>query len=256
MNRMAVTRDVSPEIGRCELTHLDRKPIDYERAVAQHEGYRAVLAALGCEVLRLPAAADYPDSVFVEDTAIVLDTAVVITRPGAASRRGETDLIEQVLAPRRDLFRMTGPGTLDGGDVMRLERTLVVGLSGRTTEDGAQELARLVEPRGFRVRTVTVSGCLHLKSAVTAVGQNRVLLNPEWVDPAAFRGTEVIEVHPAEPAAANALRVGDTLVYPAAHVLTAELLRHRGHDVRVVDASELAKAEGGVTCCSLILEQE
>jgi dimethylargininase len=192
--------------------------------------------------------------VFVEDTAIVLDTMAVVTRPGAVSRRSETAGIASVLAPYRPLATLPAPATLDGGDVVRLGRTLYVGLSTRTGEAGVAALGALGEPAGYTVRGVPVSGCLHLKSAATAVAPDLVLLNPTWVDPAAFGAATVVEVDPREPFAGNALPVGEAVLFPAAFPRTRGRLVALGLSVVPVDLSELAKAEGALTCCSLVFE--
>ena len=237
--RIAITRPVPPSIERCELTHLAREPIDFARATAQHTRYEALLAELGCEVRPLPMRAELPDSVFVEDAAVVTDTIAVITRPGAISRRPEVDDVEAALRQYREVVRIEAPGTLDGGDVLRVGKRWFVGRSGRTNDEGIRQLRRFVpaQPVDFR-------GCLHLKSAVTAIDEERVILNPDWVD----KLWPCIEVHPDEPFAANVLLLGDTIIasrYPRTN--------ERLPKVREVDADELAKAEGGVTCCSLIV---
>jgi dimethylargininase len=250
---LALTRAVPPCIVRCELTHLARAPIDVERAAAQHGAYEQALSRLGCTVTRLPDEPDYPDSVFVEDTAVVLDAIAVLARPGAESRRGETDSVAATLRSYRPLACIRAPGTLDGGDVLRVARRVYVGLSGRTNADGVRQLADLLAPHGYRVDGIDVGGCLHLKSAVTAVADDVLLVNPRWVDVSRFRDFRRIEVHPEEPAAANALRVGETVVCAAAAPRTRERLERAGFAVESVDVSELAKAEAGVTCCSLIL---
>lgn len=250
---LAITRGVSAAFGRCELTHLPRVPIDVARARAQHDAYERALAGLGCHPQRLPAPADLPDAVFVEDTAIVLDELAVITRPGAPSRRPETHAVADALRAWRPVRQIVEPATIDGGDVLRIDRTLYVGRSTRTNEAGLEQLQALVAPAGYAVRGIAVTGCLHLKSAVTCVAPRTVLLNPEWVDPAAFAGCDGLEVHPDEPLGANALWVGPGLIYAAAFPRTRARLEQRGLDVRVVDVSEIAKAEGAVTCCSLIV---
>jgi dimethylargininase len=252
---VAITRAVPQSIARCELTHFERVPIDYGRAASQHAAYEDALRALGCTIRHAPAAHDLPDSVFVEDAAIVLDEIAIMTRPGAPSRRPEGESLEPILAEYRAIVRIPAPGTLDGGDVLRLGRTLYVGLSTRTNDVGAAELAHLVAAHGYRVVCVRTAACLHLKSAVTAVDDRRVLANPEWIDPSRLRrdGFDVIAVEPGEPAAANVLRVGHAVVAAASHARTADVLRAHGCEVRPVDVSELAKAEAGVTCCSLLV---
>lgn len=252
---IALTRDISDSIALCELTHLDREPIDLPRARAQHAAYEETLERLGCRLLRLPQDPAFPDAVFVEDTAVVLDEIAVITRPGAPSRRGETAAIAAALAPHRPLHEMREPSTLDGGDVLRFGRTLFVGLSGRSNAAGADELRRSVASFGWEVREVTLSGCLHLKTAVTAVAPGTLLVNPEWVDPSLFGARQVIEVDPAEPFAANALAIGGTLVHPASATRTRRRLEAAGLPVVPVEIGELAKAESGVTCSSLVFEE-
>jgi dimethylargininase len=251
---LALTRAVPPSIVRCELTHLAREPIDVTRAAAQHKAYEDTLARLGCIVRHLPEAPEFPDSVFVEDTAVVLDELAVIARPGAASRRAETTSVAAALGEHRQLECIQAPGTLDGGDVLRIGQRVYVGLSGRTNADGARQLADLLAPHGYQVVGIEVRGCLHLKSAVTAVADNALLVNPRWVDVSHFRGFRRIDVHPDEPFAANVLRVGGTLVCAVATPRTRERLEATGFVVESVDVSELAKAEAGVTCCSLILD--
>lgn len=252
--RIALTRQVSDSIGRCELTHLARTPIDVSRALAQHRLYEEALSDLGCEVRRLQELPDLPDAVFVEDAAIVLDEVAIITRPGASSRRAETSSVAKALSPLRPLRSIDAPGTLDGGDVLRLGRRIWVGITRRTSAEGIENLRRHVAPFGYEVTGVAVRGCLHLKSAATAIGSEALLVNPAWVDPAVFDGLEIVEIDPSEPFAANALLVGEAVIYPEAYPSTERRLRARRIDLRTVDASELAKAEGGVTCCSLIVE--
>ena len=235
------------------MTHLDREPIDYDRAVAQHAEYEAALRDLGCRVERLPDAPDLPDSVFVEDAAVVLDDVAVIARPGAESRRPEVDAIAAALRPHRPLVFIEAPGTLDGGDVLVTPGRIFVGISGRTNPEGVRQLAAAVAPYGFEVLSIPVTGCLHLKSAVTQAGDGILLLNPDWIDRALFAAFEIIEVDPSEPAAGNVLRIGDVLVCAEEHPKTRRRLAERGLVTQFVPAGELAKAEGGVTCCSVMV---
>jgi dimethylargininase len=249
---LALTRAVPPSIVDCELTHLTREPIDVPRAELQHHAYEALLERLGCKVERLPETPELPDSVFVEDTAVVLDDVAVIARPGATSRRAETESVAAALGEHRSMRCIETPATLDGGDVLRLGQRVFVGLSKRTNRDGVQQLAALLSPFGYDVVGLDVRGALHLKSAVTAVADDTVVINPDWCDAGHFRSFRRIEVHPAEPFGANALPVDDVLVYSAAAPRTRERLQKAGFAVETIDVSELAKAEAGVTCCSLI----
>ncbi len=252
----AFTRAVSPRLPDCALTHLQRTPIDVAEAQAQHAAYERALADAGFEVLRLPDLPDDPDAVFVEDTALLLDGHAVITRPGAASRIGETESTAAGLAGHFELHRIER-GFVDGGDVLRIGKTLYVGLSTRTDAAGAAALSELVSPLGYRVVEAELRECLHLKTSATFAGPDRegtpVLLYSEHsVDPAQFAGVEPMPVDEREPAAANCLRVGDRLILPAGNPRTAGRLRQRGFHVVEVDVSELQKAEAGVTCMSLI----
>jgi dimethylargininase len=250
---IALTRAVSPRIGECELTHLERRPIDFAAAHEEHERYVRRLAELGCTVIPVRPAPELPDSVFVEDIAVVFAEVAVLGRPGAASRRAETNAVAQSLAPFRRLVPITAPDTLDGGDVLVLGSTVFVGVSARTTAGAAVQLERLLRPLGYRVRTVEVGGCLHLKTAATAVAPDRVLVNPAWVDPAVF-GTATVEVDPREPFGANALSVGGVVLYPQAFPRTRERLERAGLTTAGIAVGELAKAEAGLTCCSIVFE--
>ena len=247
---IAITRAVPASIDRCELTYQTRLPIDLERARAQHAEYCRALARHGCQVMELPEAPDLADSVFVEDIAVVFDECGVITRPGAASRRAEIPSIRAALQPYRTLHEVSEPGTLDGGDVVRLGRRVFVGVSTRTNHDGIAQLGRILDAFGYEVVPVEVQGSLHLKSVVTAVADDLIVIDAQSIDPAIF-GVRFIEV-PIE--AANVLRVQDSVLCPPAAAAVAPRLAAEGLTVELVDTSELAKAEGALTCCSLIVE--
>jgi dimethylargininase len=249
---VALTREVSPAIARCELVHLARRPIDVDLARAQHRAYEAALREAGCEVRTLPADPELPDSVFVEDTAVVLDEVAVITRPGAASRRPETGAVAAALAPYRPIVTITAPGTMDGGDVLRVGRAIYVGNTARTNRAGVDQLAAALAPHGYQVCAVAVHGCLHLKSAATLVAPGTVLCNRHWVDPATFAGVRVMDVADGEAGAANGLLVGERLIYPLSFPRTATRLAAQGLTLLLLNVSELQKAEGAVTCCSVV----
>jgi dimethylargininase len=249
---IAITNAPSPLIERCELTHLERSPIDYAVTVRQHAGYRAMLRACGAEVVELDVNRNHPDSVFIEDTAIVLDEIAVLTSPGAASRRAEPDAIEPALRAYRPVERIEPPATIEGGDVVRVGRTLLVGRSSRTNAAGIAALERIAAPHGYRVIPVTVTGCLHLKSACTALPDGRLLVNSAWFDRRAVAELETVPIPVAEPTAADVAFVGDTVCMAAEHPRTAKLIESLGFAVRTTPLSEFAKAEGAVTCLSLI----
>jgi dimethylargininase len=249
---IAITRPVSPSIGACELTHLARQPIDVPRAVAQHAAYEDVLRSLGASLVRVAAAPDLPDAVFVEDTAIVLDEVAVLTRSGAPSRRAELPEVAAALTPYRPVVALREPATLDGGDVLQVGRTLYVGRSSRSNDEGIRQLEELATLHGYETVAVAVEGCLHLKSAVTVLADDLLLLNPAWVSPGAFPRLRSVVVDEAEPYAANGLRLGETVVYPAHFPRTRDRLVESGLRLAITECDELAKAEGAVTCCSLV----
>lgn len=253
LTTIAVTRAVSRAIERCELTHLRRSPIDLALARKQHAAYEQALRDAGCEVRQLPEQADRPDSVFVEDTAIVLDEIAVATRPGAPSRRGEVASVANALAEFREVLCIEAPATLDGGDVLRLGQRIYVGASSRSNRDGIAQIGELLAPFGYPVQAVAIEGCLHLKSAVTQVTDDLLLVNAERTDPRAFQGWRSIACDPSEPDAANALRIGDRVILSASWPRTAARLRRAGIEVHAVAMSEMEKAEAAVTCCSLIV---
>ena len=251
---IAVTRAVSPTLAECELTHRPRDPINVANAVAEHACYEEALRSLGATVVRAPPEPTLPDAVFVEDTALALDEVAVVTRPGAPTRRREVESMAKVLSAYRPLLRIQSPATLDGGDVLRVGRKLYVGLSSRTNRAGASQLENLLSKWDYEVIPLQVTGCLHLKSAVTQVAEDLLLINPRFVRPEFFAPMEVIPVAPAEADGANALWIGGAVIYAAHHPETAERLERAGVRVVRVPCAELAKAEGAVTCCSVSFE--
>ncbi|MFN2374369.1 MAG: dimethylarginine dimethylaminohydrolase family protein [Cyclonatronaceae bacterium] len=251
---IAITREPSHSLGNCELTHLDRKAIDVETAALQHQRYEQYLEQFGCSVVRLPAEHDLPDAVFVEDAAVVFPDVAVITRPGAESRRPETVSMADELKKWRPLRFIDAPGTLDGGDVLTLGKNVYVGISGRSNESGIEQLRHYLKPFGYTVTGVPVRGCLHLKTALDPVHDDLLLINPQWVDPGLFDGVTCVPVHPSEPFGANLLRFGNAALCSESFPRTIDWLAGLGLDVRTIDYSEMAKAEAGLTCCSVIFE--
>jgi dimethylargininase len=250
----AITRAVSPSLAQCELSFIARQPIDFAKAQAQHHAYEKLLSDLGARVVSLPAEQDLPDSMFVEDPALVLDELAVIFPLGTQSRRAEAAGIAAALEPFRKLQHVQLPAMLEGGDILRLGRKLFVGLSARSNRQGIEQLSTIGAPHGYHVAGVPVTGCLHLKSAVTALDGNTLLGNRSWFDSSVFTGFDWIDVHPSEPHAANALRASDTVIFPASFPLTRQRIEARGFKVTVLDISELQKAESGLTCSSLIFD--
>ena len=250
----AITRAVSPAINRCEIGFIERQEIDLASAYQQHLQYESLLAELGAKVVSLPAEPDYPDSVFVEDPAVVVDEVAIMTRMGAASRRGESESLARALAEYRPLRWLREPATLEGGDAMRIGRTLYVGVSHRTNRAGIEQLTDELVPLGYAVVPVAVRGALHLKSACCSLGDGVILANRAWLDLQPLAQFRIVDVAPEEERAANVLAIGGSVIVPASYPRTAEILERSGLRVRTVDVSELMKAEAGVTCCSLIFD--
>ena len=247
-------RQPSEALSRCELTFLDRQVIDFPRAAGQHRAYVAALEACGVTVTVLPAATDLADAVFVEDTALVLDECAIITRPGVESRRGETDSIAAALRPHRPLVTIDPPGTLEGGDILRIGRTLFVGETLRTNHDGLVQLAHITAPHGYDVVTVQLDGCLHLKSAITYAGSETVVVNPDWIDVDLFARWQCVPVPADEPYGANVMVVGDVVHVAASAPRLRRKLEALGFQTRALDTSEFEKAEAALTCLSLLFE--
>ena len=250
---IAITRDVSPRFNECEITHIERSPIDVHIARAQHHTYVQALKELGCAVLELPAEDDLPDSVFVEDTAVILRDVAILTRPGADSRKPETDSIASALAPYREIVRIQPPATVDGGDILVLGKKIYVGMSSRSSLAAVTQMNNLLGKYGYETQGVELHDCLHLKSAVTRVDDETLLINRKWVDVENFEGRKLIDIDPSEPFAANCLPINNMIIYPTAFPKTTSRLEASGYQVQPVNVDELAKAEGAVTCCSLIV---
>ena len=248
----AITRNVSDEIRRCALTFFDRKPIDSSLATAQHQHYKQSLTELGVQVIALPALPDFPDGVFVEDTAVVADEIAVITTMGVSSRKGEQETVAARLADFRTIVRLEPPAALEGGDVMRIGRTLYAGLSTRTNKEAVYSLQRILAPYDYKIVPVAMDNCLHLKTGCTFVGRNSILINTDCISAKEFHDFELIELPKEEPWAGNSLLIKDTLLYSSAFPRTQQLLEKKGIQVKTIDIGELQKAEAGLTCMSII----
>lgn len=248
----AVVRQPAASIVSCELTYMERVPISHAGALSEHATYVAVLRAAGVNVVVLPPLEAFPDSVFTEDAAVVLDEIAVLTRPGALSRQPEPDHMAPVLARYRPLKALTAPGTLEGGDVLRIGKRIFVGVSTRTNPAGIAQLRALTAPYGYTVTPVPVSGALHLKTACTALDEHTLIANAEWVDPAPFTGLQILTVPRDEPWGANVLAVGEARLVNAACPRTFDLVAQAGYAVMPVALDEFAKAEAGLTCLSLL----
>jgi dimethylargininase len=249
----AITRDVNADMGNCELTFMPRVGINTRLAMEQHQHYQSILSSLGCRIVAVPTEPGLADSVFIEDTAIVLDEIAVLCLPGAESRRAEVAGVADVLRKYRALESIQFPGTLDGGDLLRIGKVIYAGVSTRSNQEGIEQLRRITAKFGYSVETVETTRCLHLKSAVSEIAPDTVLVNPDWIDTSAFGNCDLVAIDREEPHAANALHVATGVIYPSSFPRTLEKLAQRGFNVMPIDVSELQKAEGGVTCCSLIV---
>jgi dimethylargininase len=250
----AITRALSPAIVDCELSFIPRQPIDLKVAQAQHHAYEQLLEKLDVHVISLPAKPNLPDSMFVEDPAIVLDELAVIFPLGTESRRPEAASLAQAIAKFRKLEHVQLPGTVEGGDILRIGRKLFVGVTKRSNPEGIRQLTAILAPYNYDVIPVPVTGCLHLKSAVTHLGRDTLLANRAWFNASPFSSYNWIDVDPAEPHAANALALADTVIFPASFPRTRARIEAAGFHVTPLDISELQKAESGLTCSSLLFE--
>jgi dimethylargininase len=251
---VALTRRVSPRIGECELTFINRQAIDYPRALQQHSQYQQLLCNLGAKVIELPSDDQCPDCCFLEDTALVLDEVAIITRPGSETRRREVDGVAPTVMKYRDVVRIDSPGTLEAGDVLRMGPSLLVGVSTRTNRQGIEMLRKALKPYGYEVLAIPMKGALHLKSVCTALDDHTVLADPRHFDSTQLSEYKLIEVPTEEPMAANVLRINAAVCIHAGFHQTVELLRIKGFNIRTVDISEFLKAEAGLTCMSIILD--
>lgn len=250
----AITHKPSPFLENCELTFLPAQKIDFQKAKTQHENYRQMLSDLGADVITLDGNLNFSDCAFVEDTAIVLDEIAVIASMGVSSRRKEAKIIEKKLAEFRSVKKIKLPAKIEGGDVLRIGKNLYVGESSRTDSEGINALREIVKPFGYKIYAVNVRGSLHLKTACTALDDETVLINPEWIEPDIFKSFRKIKLPQNEPFAANILRIGDTICIHSEFIKTAKKLESLGYKIRLINISEFLKAEAGLTCLSLVFK--
>lgn len=249
---LAITHTPPSGLELGERSYVTRQPIDFQLALRQHAKYCALLRACGAKVVTLDVNGAHPDAVFVEDTAVVTDEIAVLASPGAPSRRPEVAGIEPELRKHREVRRIELPATLDGGDVIIVGRTILVGATARTNEAGARALEEFVAPFGYRVIRITPRNCLHLKSACCALPDGRLLVNPDWVDPSALPDFDSLMIAPQEPFAADFAVASGTIIMSETNPRTADMVSRLGFAVRTTPLSEFEKAEGGVTCLSII----
>jgi dimethylargininase len=237
------------------LTTADLGAPIYEKAREQHERYCEALQQCGVTLTRLEADLRYPDSTFVEDTAILTDRCAILTRPGAISRQGEVSSIKEALARFYSSFHaITSPGTLDGGDIYEAGNHFFIGISERTNEEGARQLAGFLAQEGYTSTFVDIRGIkdiLHLKSGIAYLGDKRLVLIDALAEHEAFRGYDVVRVEPAENYAANCVRVNDYVLLAAGYPTLQATVRSFGYPVIALEMSEFQKMDGGLSCLSL-----
>lgn len=254
MSKIALVRPPSPRLAEGIVTHIDRSPVDVSLAIAQWAAYVAALQSNGWSTHEVPAAPDCPDSAFVEDTMVVFRDVAVLARPGADERKPEVP--DAADAVRRFGYRtvaIEAPGTLDGGDVLKVGNTIYVGRGGRTNEEGIAQLAAAFEPLGAKVVTVPISKVLHLKSSVTALPDETIIgWEPVVDDPSAFPNFLAM---PEESGSHVVLLDDIHLLMSSDAPRSADLLRARGYEPVLVDISEYIKLEGCVTCLSVRLRE-
>ncbi len=250
---IALTRPVPDNFAQALCAAAPDEPIDLARARSQHAAYVRALADAGATVTMLPHAADLADSCFVEDTAVVAAGIALITRPGAPSRRAETNATAEALRDHYGLATMAAPATLDGGDCMRVGHTIYVGRSARTNDGGIARLAEVFEPRGMRVVAIDMPpAVLHLKCVCAPLGDDRITLADDSIPRAAFGDIDVVRIPAAESYAANVLAIGDRVIVADGFPRTHEALTRAGLRIVPLATTEFRKADGALTCLSIL----
>jgi dimethylargininase len=243
-----ITHKPSPALQNCELTFLESQEINYELALQQHQQYCQMLKNCGAKIIEIADNLDLPDSVFVEDPIIVFNEVAVLTSMGVASRRAESATLERLFKRYREIERISLPAKIEGGDVLKIGRQVFVGESPRTNRTGILALADIIEPFGYKVIPVSVKGCLHLKTGCTALDNETVLINSEWIDCEPFHYFKRVETLPEEPFGANVLRLNDHVCMNGAFPKTLDLVTSLGYSISAVNISEFVKMEAGLTC--------
>lgn len=254
---IAITHRVSPKMQDCELTYIDREAIDFDLARKQHKEYCQWLHRRGVEVVVLEDNLDHPDSVFVEDTSVVFDEVAVLTRPGAESRRGEVEAMADQISPYREVVELEPPATLDGGDVLTVGNQVLIGLSTRTNQPAIDAMEKILAPYGYQVTGVPILDSLHLKTCCTSLDDETLLLHRPDLDATVLEDQwRLVDVPTEEAWAANVLRIEDHFAVADGHPQTTALLDEMGYSFDLLPISEFAKAEGSLTCMSVVFSQE
>ena len=247
----AIARKPGADFASGLTTSKDPEKPDYARILQQHAAYVATLRDIGLEVVTMEPLPDHPDAYFVEDAAVVIPDIAVITNPGADSRKGETDSICRMMSQFRDVRYIQAPGTVDGGDVLMVEKHFFIGISERTNPVGAQQLGTILEEFGNTWVTVPVGAGLHFKSSVNYIGRDTLLVTHDFANHSLLKGYRQIMVAPDENYAANTLFVNDHIIVPAGFPNTQRQLEKLEFTIVELDVSEVRKMDGGLTCMSL-----
>lgn len=252
MNFFAIVRGVPDSFQNCITTFHGKPEINIGLAKQQHREYSRTLSSLGLTVIRLRADNTLPDCCFTEDTAIVVDELAIITIPGAPGRIPETIVIEKELSAFKTIVHIKQPGTIDGGDVLKIGKTIFIGASARTNQEGIRQVATIVKPLGYGVVPVKIKDTLHLKSVCTYLGRGCILLAQGYFDDTAFSEYDKVVVPKEEEYCANCLVIKGNVLIPRGFPRTKELIGKNGFPVIELDMSEIEKAEGALTCLSVI----
>ena len=250
------TRAITRHPARSVIDGLraeDHGTPDFDQMLKDHAHYVSTLRETGAEIIELPALEDFPDSVFVEDDALCLKDCAILMRPGAVSRMGEVAMMAPTIRNQYDdVFEITGPGFIEGGDILTTSREILIGKSARTDAAGVAELRAIVEPRGYVIREVqTPPDVLHFKTDCSLLDGNTILSTKRLDASRCFEGYRVLHTADGEEAAANTIRFNQFVIMPAHFPKTAQMLRENGFEVREINNTECAKIDGGMSCLSL-----
>ena len=250
MFKYAITRIPAHTFARGMTTANMGKP-SYRDVMRQHRAYTEALQSIGLEVIELDPLPEYPDAHFVEDTAVVTPEMAIITNPGALSRQGEEKTIAKTLASFRPVKQIQSPGTVDGGDVLMIDKHFLVGISERTNQKGFDQMARILQDRGNTLTDIPVSAGLHFKSSVNYVGKNTLIITRDFAEHRALEPYDRIVLDQEESYAANTLWVNDHLLVPDGFPKTRAKLETLDMPIIELDVSEMQKMDGGLTCLSI-----
>jgi len=225
---------------------------NYERALIQHQSYIDALKKCGLDVLVLEPCEDYPDSTFVEDVALITPNCAIITRPGALSRRGEVRQIESVLQQKfNNIEQILAPGTIEGGDIMKVGDHYYIGLSERTNLEGAKQIIQILNKYGMSGSTISLNKVLHLKTGLSYLEENNLVINGEFIDESSLEQYNQIKIPENESYAANCIWINESVIIPLGHPTTKQRIKNAGYAIVETDVSEFQKLDGGLSCLSL-----